>query len=59
MLVDSAQVVESNILADNGVIHVIDQCLAPAGYPEATVVTAISESEDHQLFEQGIYNAPG
>ena len=57
VLVDDAQVIESNILADNGVIHVIDQCLAPAGYPEATVVTAISESEDHQLFEQGIYNA--
>ena len=57
VLVDGAQVIESNILADNGVIHVIDQCLAPAGYPEATVVSAISESEVHQLFEQGIYNA--
>jgi uncharacterized surface protein with fasciclin (FAS1) repeats len=55
--VDGAQVIESNILADNGVIHIIDQCLAPAGYPEATVVTTIAQSEDHQLFEQGIFNA--
>ena len=57
VLVNGAQVIESNILADNGVIHIIDQCLAPAGYPEATVVTAIAESEDHELFEQGIFNA--
>ena len=57
LLVDGAQVIESNILADNGVIHIIDQCLAPAGYPEATVVTTIAQSEDHELFEQGIFNA--
>lgn len=57
LLVDGAQVIESNILADNGVIHIIDQCLAPAGYPEATVVTTIAQSEDHQLFGQGIFNA--
>ena len=57
VLVNGAQVLESNILADNGVIHVIDQCLAPAGYPDATVVTTIAQSEDHELFEQGIFNA--
>lgn len=57
LLVDGAQVIESNILADNGVIHIIDQCLAPAGYPEATVVTTIAQSEDHQWFEHGIFNA--
>ena len=57
LLVDGAQVIESNIMADNGVIHIIDRCLAPAGYPEATVVTTIAQSEDHQLFEQGVFNA--
>ena len=57
VLVNGAQVLESNILADNGVIHVIDQCLAPGGYPDATVVTTIAQSEDHEFFEQGIFNA--
>ena len=55
--VDGAWVVEADILADNGVIHVIDATLAPEGYPQATVVTAIAGSPDHTLFEEGIFNA--
>ena len=54
---DGAWVVEANIMADNGVIHVIDATLAPEGYPQATVVTAIAGSPDHTLFEEGIFNA--
>ena len=55
--IDGAWVVEANIMADNGVIHVIDATLAPEGYPQATVVTAIAGSPDHTLFEEGIFNA--
>ena len=55
--VDGAQVIQTDILAENGVIHVIDAGLAPAGYPQATVVTAIAQSEDHTAFETAIFNA--
>ena len=55
--VDGAWVIDADILADNGVIHVIDATLAPEGYPQATVVTAIAGSPEHTLFEEGIFNA--
>jgi uncharacterized surface protein with fasciclin (FAS1) repeats len=50
-------VIQTDITADNGVIHVIDKTMAPSGYPEATVVTAIAQSEAHTAFTSGIINA--
>jgi len=55
--VDEANVIQTDIIADNGVIHVIDATLAPAGYPEATVVQVVVQSDDHTSFAQGITNA--
>ena len=57
VMIEDANVIQTNITAENGVIHIIDKTLAPAGYPEATVVEAIALSENHTAFEQGIYNA--
>ncbi|MGB1383836.1 MAG: fasciclin domain-containing protein [Flavobacteriales bacterium] len=57
VMIDDANVIATDILADNGVIHVIDATLAPAGYPEATVVQVVIQSEAHTAFEQAISNA--
>ena len=35
VFVDNAQIVNSNYTAYNGVIHVIDQCIAPSSSPES------------------------
>ena len=53
-LVDNAQIVNSNYTAYNGVIHVIDQCLAPSSSPEANVMQIITDSPEHEILEQGI-----
>ena len=57
VMVDEANVIQTDIIADNGVIHVIDATLAPAGYPEATVVQVVAQSDAHTSFAQGITNA--
>ena len=53
-LVDNAQIVNSNYTAYNGVIHVIDQCLAPSSSPEANVMQIIADSPDHEIMEEAI-----
>jgi len=53
-LVDNAQIVNSNYTAYNGVIHVIDQCLAPSSSPEASVMQIIADSPDHEILEEAI-----
>ena len=53
-LVDNAQIVNSNYTAYNGVIHVIDQCLAPSSSPESTVMQIIADSPDHEILEEAI-----
>jgi uncharacterized surface protein with fasciclin (FAS1) repeats len=53
-LVDNAQIVNSNYTAYNGVIHVIDKCLAPSSSPEATVMQIITDSPNHEIFEEAI-----
>ena len=53
-LVDNAQIVNSNYLAYNGVIHIIDQCLAPSSGPEASVMQIITDSPNHEIFEEAI-----
>ena len=52
--VDNAQIVNSNYTAYNGVIHVIDQCLAPSSSPEANVMQIIADSPDHEILEEVI-----
>ena len=55
--VENAQITTTNFTAYNGVIHVIDQCLAPEGVPESTVMQLIEDSESHTIFENAIYAA--
>ena len=55
--VENAQIVSTNFTAYNGVVHVIDQCLAPDSLPGANVMKVIEESPDHQIFEQAIIAA--
>lgn len=54
--IDEASIISTNYLADNGVVHVIDKCLAPSDLPQATVWDIIKESDNHQLFEEAIIN---
>ncbi len=54
LFVNNAQIISTNYTAYNGIIHVIDQCLAPQGLPEATVMQIIRNSEEHQILEQAI-----
>ena len=54
--VDGANIVVSDITAFNGVIHLVDHILAPAGYPSATTWDAIVQSPDHTILEQALLN---
>jgi len=52
--VNGAQILSTNFEAYNGVVHIIDYCLAPQGLPEATVMEIIRQSDGHQILEQAI-----
>lgn len=53
---DSAKIISTDFLTDNGVIHVIDKCLAPSGLPSATVFDIIEKSPNHTILEAGLIN---
>ena len=48
-----ALVISTDFEAYNGVVHVIDYCLAPQGMPEATVMEII-QSDSHQILVEAI-----
>ena len=52
--VNGSKVTSTDFEAYNGVVHVIDYCLAPQGLPEATVMEIIRQSDSHQILEQAI-----
>tara|TARA_X000000950_G_scaffold93752_1_gene118018 strand:- start:1358 stop:3580 length:2223 start_codon:yes stop_codon:yes gene_type:complete len=54
IMLNGATVLHEDILAFNGVIHVIDEILVPAGYPSATTWDVIVQSPDHTIFEQAL-----
>jgi uncharacterized surface protein with fasciclin (FAS1) repeats/plastocyanin len=54
IMINGATVLYEDILAFNGVIHVIDEILVPAGYPSATTWDVIVQSPDHTIFEQAL-----
>lgn len=56
IFINDAEITNSNNLAYNGVIHIIDKCLAPQGLPGAHVMQVITESPDHQILEEAIIN---
>lgn len=55
-LIDESLVIASDILAYNGVIHIIDQVLAPAGYPAPTTWDIIAHSPNHTVLKQALIN---
>lgn len=54
LMIENAQIVSTDYTAYNGVIHVIDQCLAPESSPEANVMQAIAESPNHSILESAL-----
>ena len=55
-LIDESLVIASDLLAYNGVIHIIDEVLAPAGYPAPTTWEIISNSPNHTILTQAVIN---
>jgi uncharacterized surface protein with fasciclin (FAS1) repeats len=56
VFINGAKVTTADVVADNGVVHVIDAVLVPAEIP-ATVVDIIVGSEDHTTLEAAVIAA--
>jgi len=54
IFVNGSKVISTDFEAYNGVVHIIDYCLAPQGVPEATVMEIIRQSDSHQILEEAI-----
>jgi len=54
LTIDGANIIATDFVADNGVVHVINYGMAPSTSPEATVYQIVVDSPDHTLFEQEI-----
>jgi len=57
VFINNAQVIVADILADNGVVHVIDAVLVPQADLPATVVDIIVNSPDHMVLETAVIAA--
>jgi len=56
VFINDAEVIVTDILAVNGVVHVIDAVMVPESFP-ATVVDIIVNSEDHTTLEAAVIAA--
>ena len=53
-MLNGATILHEDIEAFNGVIHVIDEVLVPAGYPGATTWDVIVQSPEHTVLEEAL-----
>ena len=54
VMLNGATVLHEDIVAFNGVIHVIDEVLVPTGYPGATTWDVIVQSPEHTVLEEAL-----
>ena len=54
IMLNGATVIHEDIVAFNGVIHIVDEILVPAGYPGATTWDVIVQSPVHTILEQAL-----
>lgn len=54
IMLNGATVLHEDIVAFNGVIHIVDEILVPAGYPGATTWDVIVQSPVHTILEQAL-----
>ena len=54
VMLNGATVLHEDIVAFNGVIHVIDEILVPVGYPGATTWDVIVQSPEHTVLEEAL-----
>ena len=57
IFINDAQVIVADLVADNGVVHVIDAVLLPSPAVPATVVDIIVESDHHNTLEAAVIAA--
>ena len=54
VFINNSMVTAADIVADNGVVHVIDAVLVPEPFATTTVVDVIVESDEHTMLESSL-----